>query len=225
MKQNSEQETMDALSQIIDLRQKDLLEIGCGDGRLTAGLVEASMSVTAVDPDEERIEMARRQVSGATFSVGSGECLAFSDARFDVVLFSLSLHHQDSALALSEAFRVLKDDGSLLVIEPLNEGGLERVCTVLHDEEEAIRMAQAAISEREWILEASRDITAQWVFEAPLEFFSWIFNYYGIPFDGERARQMAALPGVYLERRPIVLEDWMEVQRFKKGGSSQPRPF
>lgn len=216
MKQNSERKTMEVISRFVDLTGKDVLEIGCGDGRLTAWLTGKPKHLTAIEPDGARAETARKNVAGADFFVCSGERLAFSAATFDIVLFSLSLHHQDSRVALQEASRVLRDDGSVLVLEPLNDGGIEQVCKVIHNEDREKREAQDAIANSAWVLHRSETIESQWVFETPEELYQWVFGYYGRPFDLELAQAMAKQPEVDLQSRPIVLQEKMVLQWLKK---------
>jgi ubiquinone/menaquinone biosynthesis C-methylase UbiE len=106
------------IEEFIQLKEKVLLEVGCGDGRLTALLADKAAAITAIDTDGSHIEAARKQINGVNFQVGSGEKLGFEDGSFDIVLFSYSLHHQDCTKALAEAKRVLRQDGCILIIEP-----------------------------------------------------------------------------------------------------------
>jgi 2-polyprenyl-3-methyl-5-hydroxy-6-metoxy-1,4-benzoquinol methylase len=75
-----------------DLR---VLEIGCGDGRLTWKYAGLAGHVTAIDPDEEEIELARRAVpsglrSRVTFSCSGLERFLVGE-RFDLAIFAKSL--------------------------------------------------------------------------------------------------------------------------------------
>jgi ubiquinone/menaquinone biosynthesis C-methylase UbiE len=88
-----ELETLRALAPVDGLR---VLELGCGDGRVTFRLAETAASVLAVDPDEERIAAAR-----ATLPAHLGEKVSFAVAgaaevdaprpEFDLAIFSWSL--------------------------------------------------------------------------------------------------------------------------------------
>lgn len=89
-------------------------EVGCGRGALAAALVDAGYDVTGLEPDEETAARARRR--GVPVLV---EDLRAHDApgRYDVVLFTRSLHHiEDLPGAIAHA-RTLLRDGGLLVLE------------------------------------------------------------------------------------------------------------
>ncbi len=78
------------------LRGRRILEVGCGDGRLTFQYAPTAGLVLAIDPDRASIEealdqQARRHVPNVAFRVGSVERLPTRGAPFDVALFSWSL--------------------------------------------------------------------------------------------------------------------------------------
>ncbi len=95
-----------------------VLDVGCGTGRLARWLAErigATGAVTAIDPLEERIEIARSHGGAVRFEVGRAEDLgAFEDASFDVVCMSSVFHWvADKPKALAEVRRVLRPGGRL----------------------------------------------------------------------------------------------------------------
>jgi len=78
------------------LRGARLLDVGCGDGRLTRRIKGAPRSVVGVDPDPDQIARARAFTSRllrrrVRYEVGAAEALPFGRHSFDVVLFSWSL--------------------------------------------------------------------------------------------------------------------------------------
>jgi ubiquinone/menaquinone biosynthesis C-methylase UbiE len=78
------------------LRGRRVLEVGCGDGRLTLQYAPTAAQVLAIDPDRASIEEALYQqntlgVRNVAFRVGSIERLPARGAPFDVALFSWSL--------------------------------------------------------------------------------------------------------------------------------------
>jgi ubiquinone/menaquinone biosynthesis C-methylase UbiE len=85
-----------ALRRLVDLRGAHVLEMGCGEGRLTEGIAEGAASVLAFDPDAESVEQARKTLPAAladrvSFRVSSAEQLEIEPSSFDLVVFSWSL--------------------------------------------------------------------------------------------------------------------------------------
>lgn len=73
-----------------------VLEVGCGDGRLTRRIAGAAREMVGIDPDTDQITRARQFTTQrlrrkVRYDVGSGEHLPFPDGTFGVVLFSWSL--------------------------------------------------------------------------------------------------------------------------------------
>jgi ubiquinone/menaquinone biosynthesis C-methylase UbiE len=85
-----------ALERLATLDGLRVLELGCGDGRLTFRYAHAPRSVLAVDPDEERIAEALEarppDLGGRVSFVVAGAAKVDAPRRsFDVALFSSSL--------------------------------------------------------------------------------------------------------------------------------------
>ena len=112
-----------------DLDGATILEIGCGRGRITADLARHARRVVATDPDAAALAAARQTIPAPNveFICTSGQHLDFPTASFDLVLYSLSLHHipaETMIESLRRAGALLKSGGSLLVIEPGDNGSL-----------------------------------------------------------------------------------------------------
>jgi ubiquinone/menaquinone biosynthesis C-methylase UbiE len=85
-----------ALRRLADFRGRRVLEMGCGDGRLTAGIAEDAEHVLAFDPDAERVAEAERTLpvelaERVSFQVASGKEIGIPPHSFDIVVFSWSL--------------------------------------------------------------------------------------------------------------------------------------
>jgi ubiquinone/menaquinone biosynthesis C-methylase UbiE len=133
---------MKAILQRVSFRGKNILEIGCGDGRLTFEYARLVEKVVGIDPDISQIKRARKEVpKGLTgkvkFQVGKGEELDFPDNSFDIVFFSWSLCCIDSPMmerALSQAWRVLKKNRILVNLQgslqqPFEKGSIYHMIT------------------------------------------------------------------------------------------------
>jgi SAM-dependent methyltransferase len=95
----------------------DVLELGCGAGiPMTAALADGR-TVTGVDISETQLEMARRNVPGATFIEADMTTLAFEQASFDAVVAFYSLTHvpRDEGAELIERIRGWLRPGGLFV--------------------------------------------------------------------------------------------------------------
>ena len=126
------------IEQFVALQDQKILEIGCGDGRMSKLLAHNSRKYIAIDPDKQSIEKAKYELPNVDFRIGSGEALEFEDEFFSIILFTLSLHHLESNLALKEAHRVLTADGQLVILEPLANGEVTKIFDLFDDESERI---------------------------------------------------------------------------------------
>jgi ubiquinone/menaquinone biosynthesis C-methylase UbiE len=84
------------LHDLVDFNDKDVLEIGCGDGRMTWFYADAAASVLAIDPAEDSIATARKETpdhlsSKVSFRVASMVDIELPDAEYDVGVLSWSL--------------------------------------------------------------------------------------------------------------------------------------
>jgi len=106
----------------------DLLEIGCGSGRILASIREHSkqLKLTGVDPSKAQITLAKKenQENKIDFFVGDGEHLQFPDNSFThVIIMDVLEHVEKPSQLLQETWRVLKKNGTLIAFIPAeNEG-------------------------------------------------------------------------------------------------------
>jgi 2-polyprenyl-3-methyl-5-hydroxy-6-metoxy-1,4-benzoquinol methylase len=81
-----------------DFRGQHVLEVGCGDGRVTWGYAEKAARVTAIDPSAKQIALASEQLPPHLQERLGFHAIAFEDfasgsppSAFDIVLLSSSL--------------------------------------------------------------------------------------------------------------------------------------
>jgi len=85
-----------ALRRVAHWPGAEVLEVGCGDGRLTLRLAGLGAQVTAIDPEPSLIRKARRGLpkrfsSQVRYSVGRSGDLRFRSSSFHIVVFAWSL--------------------------------------------------------------------------------------------------------------------------------------
>jgi ubiquinone/menaquinone biosynthesis C-methylase UbiE len=184
-----------------------LLEVGCGDGRLTAAMAGRVRRLVAVDPSPEALRQAAAAVDRALLCRASGEQLPFADRRFETVVFSLSLHHQNSRRALQEAARVVAPSGRILVMEPMPDGEVQQLFHLFEDETAALEAAQAAIAASPLRVIQKRVFEADWQFPHKGDFSRYMFTYHAMPRDAALEARLFRALGAKAEDRPLVLND------------------
>ena len=88
-----------AIHELVDFARADVLEVGCGDGRLTWRYAERTRSVLALDPDGAAIEQARTSLASlpdqlrhsVAFQVADITNVELPAQAFDVVVLASSL--------------------------------------------------------------------------------------------------------------------------------------
>lgn len=104
------------------IRDKRVLDYGCGSGYGTHMLAPMARSILGVDVAEEAVEHARKTYSAENLlfqKVNPDEELPFEDASFDVVLsFQVFEHVTDTRRYLEQTRRVLAPGGKLILVTP-----------------------------------------------------------------------------------------------------------
>ena len=106
-----------------------MLEIACGTADFSLAAVETARSVTAIDLDDCRLSHAARSEERMRFQRMDAAALTFPDGSFGTVVLYNALGHLTAILSemLSEAFRVLRPGGRLIVCSSfsLDKGAME----------------------------------------------------------------------------------------------------
>ena len=130
-----------------------ILDLGCGDGVLTARLADAGASVVGVDASPEQVAAARQR--GLDARVMDAAELEFED-EFDAVFSNAALHWMRHPRAvIANVRRVLKADGRF-VGEMGGEGNVEAIWGALRE-----ALARRGID---------GDSLFPWYFPAPAEY-------------------------------------------------------
>ena len=159
-------EEIDLMEELLRLRGRRVLELGCGAAwttRLLVGRLGAA-SVTAYEVDRVQHEKnLALDLPSVTFHYGGAESIAEPDSSFDVVVMLKSLHHVPVGLmdqALREVHRVLKPGGLFYCSEPVYWGPFNDLMRLIDDErverEAAFAALARAVGEGHFALEQER---------------------------------------------------------------------
>ncbi len=84
------------LHKYVDFANKRILEIGCGEGRLTRKYAGASALTVGIDPDHDALRVARADsphdmLKHVHFAEASASHIPFANETFDIAILAWSL--------------------------------------------------------------------------------------------------------------------------------------
>jgi SAM-dependent methyltransferase len=103
-----------------------VVELGCGEGRVTRDLAARGYRVSAVDASPSLVAAAREADAGGEYVVADAAELPFADASFDLAISYNSLMDMDDVeRPVREVWRVLRPGARfcLCVTHPVNDAG------------------------------------------------------------------------------------------------------
>jgi 2-polyprenyl-3-methyl-5-hydroxy-6-metoxy-1,4-benzoquinol methylase len=85
-----------ALRRLAAFEGTRVLEVGCGDGRLTVPIAAEAETIVAFDPDRDAVRRAREALPAeladrVRYSAASATAIEIAPSQYDIVLFSWSL--------------------------------------------------------------------------------------------------------------------------------------
>lgn len=97
--------------------KKNVLEVGCGIGRLSSLIIQKGGAYNGVDNNKEFIDYCKK-THKAQFVKSKASKLPFENGVFDIVLYPWILPDVKDLLSLlKEGYRVLKKNGIVIVID------------------------------------------------------------------------------------------------------------
>jgi ubiquinone/menaquinone biosynthesis C-methylase UbiE len=219
LKNNKETVESKVISEI-PLRDKRVLEIGCGEGRLTTIIAKGAGWLVAVDPDRKSLRKAKKTnpIINGEYKVGKAERLKFPTESFDVIIFTYSLHHSSSKKAIEEAMRVLKDTGEMFIIEPTDCGEIQQIHNLFDDEHSERQQALDLVNSDALSVTKSEIFRSQYIFPDLGDVYDYFYNYYNRKRNDGLTAMIKSIVGSKTPTDHIVLSEDNIIYYCKKLG-------
>ena len=107
------------------LNYDTVADLGAGEGTLSQLIAQRAKKVIAIDSSEKMVEFGQRlakenELPNLEYRLGDIESPPIDDSSVDLAILSQALHHAEQpSKALSEAHRILKPRGRLIVLDLL----------------------------------------------------------------------------------------------------------
>ena len=100
-----------------DVQKKNVLEIGCGKGRVARIFKDMGAEIYGIDISEELLRDAKK-IDPERFIKADAYNIPFGDNTFDIIyLMEVIEHIPDLEAMFAEAVRVLKENGKLIIVD------------------------------------------------------------------------------------------------------------
>lgn len=139
------QSDLDVIDGLVDVRNRFVVDAGCGAGQFAFALAERGARVLGIEPDPVQAQKNDQMATVANVGfarAGAGE-IPVESGSVDGVVFANSLHHVPQghySQVFNELMRILRRDGFLYFIEPIANGSSQYVMELFHDETQ-VRLA------------------------------------------------------------------------------------
>ena len=142
---------LDVLANMVNLSNQAIIELGCGNARLSRSLLGLYPNCKVTGLEVDAIQHAKNLFHpqhGIEFVEAGAQNVPFPDDTFDLALMLKSLHHLPIQLmdqALEEVARVLRTGGLFYVSEPIYGGAFNDIVRLYNDEGIVRSAAQMAL--------------------------------------------------------------------------------
>jgi len=144
-------ESKNILVNELNLKDKIVLDVGCGNGWFSYWASDNGSQVDAIDPSEGQISEAKKKNfnNKINFMKAGAENINGLTNVYDLIFFFNSLHHIPINLmekSIEHCKNKISNSGSILIIEPIAEGNFHDFVKNIDDETKVRNEAYKAIN-------------------------------------------------------------------------------
>jgi len=158
-----------------DIRNKTVLDLGCGSGENIAPLLVRGAAVIGADISPELVQLARKRIEMSRldpppFVLCSAYDVPLPDDSIDIILCASLLHHLNIPRSMAEMWRLLKPGGFVIVKEPVRfsriSGGIRSLFPAQKDvsaDEHPLTRAEMDMVKSGWTVSGERAFRLPWI--------------------------------------------------------------
>ncbi|MCI0471172.1 MAG: class I SAM-dependent methyltransferase [Candidatus Aminicenantes bacterium] len=141
----------EVIQDIADFKDKIVIDVGCGPGDLVRKLSASGAQAIGID-NLEMLKKAKEcpPIGHEKYIQGEGQNIPIENNYADFVIFFASLHHvpvDRMEQALKETHRILENNGSAIIVEPVGKkGSFYEIVRLVGDERKVQKEALKAIN-------------------------------------------------------------------------------
>ena len=112
---NDFQNTINVILENMNPGMKNILDVGCGTGKYGEALVQLGFNVEGIDKSPTQIAEAKKIINAQQGNVVK---LPYGEKSFDVCTMIMMIHHltdEERQMAFDEVYRILREDGILII--------------------------------------------------------------------------------------------------------------
>mgnify|MGYP001198825263 CR=1 FL=1 len=143
-------ESKKILKKELSLKNKSVLDVGCGNGWFGFWAESNGCQVDAIDPSESQIREAKfkDKENKINFLLAGAENINSLKNTYDLIFFFNSLHHIPSNLmekSIEHCASIMNKNGKIIIIEPIAAGNFHNFVKNIDDETKVRDLAYKAI--------------------------------------------------------------------------------
>lgn len=140
-------------SNIVELKNKVVVDVGCGEGKLTKEISKVCKFVYGLDLEEVILKIESNNIENIKFLYGLGQKMPLETNSVDIIIFFKSFHHIPKVNlehSIKEIKRILKKNGTVCFVEPLAIlNSYYEFSRLVNDEEEILKFSYNVIKSLE----------------------------------------------------------------------------
>lgn len=143
----------DIFSNIVELKNKVIVDVGCGEGKLTKEISKVCKYIYGLDLEEVILKIESSNIENIKFLYGLGQNIPLETNSVDIIIFFKSFHHipkENMEHSIKEIKRILKKNGTVCFVEPLPIlNSYYEFSRLVNDEEEILKFSYKVIKSLE----------------------------------------------------------------------------